>query len=80
MTHNAPEGTYNELVEYYKKTFTSFIGPTENLVSAETLQVNDYSRFNWDRFDPEARKKRRETVFPQERKKAFELGAAMVKE
>ncbi len=80
MTHNAPEGTYDDLVEYYKKTFSSFIGPTETLVSAETLQVNDYSRFNWDRFDPEARKKRRETVFPQERKKAFELGAAMVGE
>ena len=78
MTHNAPEGTYDELVAYYRKTFSSFIGPTETLVSAETLQVSDYSRYNWDRFDPEARKLRRETVFPKELARAYELGENMV--
>ncbi len=80
MTHNAPEGTYSELVEYYRHTFENFIGPAKALVSAETLQVKDYSRYNWDRFDPEARKLRRETVFPKERKAAFELGAQMAGE
>ena len=80
MTHNAPEGTYKDLVEYYRKTFSSFIGPTKTLVSAETLQVNDYSKYNWDRFDPEARKTRRETVFPKELAKAYELGREMAQE
>ncbi len=79
MTHNAPEGTYTDLVESYRKSFERSIGPAKTLVSAETLQVNDYSRFNWDRFDPEARKKRRETVFPTELARAFELGKEMAR-
>ena len=79
MTCNAPEGSYDKLVASYAKTLGAFFGPAETLISAQTLQVNDYSRFNWDMFDPEERKLRRETVFPQEKRKAFELGAAMVR-
>ena len=45
-------------------------------VSGETLQINDYRKLDreWSIFDPEQKKKRREIVFPQERKKAFEMG------
>ena len=56
----------------------TFVGPTRVLTSSETLQVSDYSRYNWTIFDPEARKHRHETVFPQDQKKAFELGGQMV--
>ncbi len=47
--------------------------------SGNTLQVKDYSRFNWTMFDPEAKKERHEKVFPEERKKVFALGAEMVR-
>jgi len=55
------------------------VGPAEVLGSGETLQLKDYSRADWPWtvFDPEARLVRHETVFPQECRKAYELGAAM---
>ena len=45
----------------------------------DTLQVKDYSRFDWTMFDPKAKKERHEKVFPEERKKVFALGAEMVR-
>jgi len=54
------------------------VGETKVLVSADTLQVNDYDRYDWTSFDPEAKKRRRETVFPTELDAAFELGKEMV--
>ena len=79
MTSNAPDTMYTDLVESYKQTFGRFVGPCETLVSGETLQVSDYSKLDWEwsMFDPEKKKERRETVFPQERKKAFEMGKAL---
>ena len=55
-----------------------FIGPTRTLVSGETLQVKDYSKFNWTMFDPQQRMERRERVFPEELKKAFSMGASIL--
>ena len=66
-------------MENYKNTLTGFIGPTEVLISADTLQVDDYSLYDWTMFDPEAKKKRREEIFPTERREAFRLGAALAK-
>lgn len=80
MTSNAPDDAYLELLKRYKATFDAFLGPTEVLVSGETLQVPDYSKYDWTLFDPEARKKRRETVFPAECKTAFGKGAKLAGE
>ena len=76
MTSNAPDTMYTDLVNNYKQTFSAFVGPCDVLVSGETLQLNDYSKLDWEwsMFDPEQKRQRRETVFPQERKKAFEMG------
>ena len=81
MTSNAPDTFYTDMMEGYRQTFSSFVGPTEVLVSGETLQLPDYSKTDWPwtLFDPEARKERREIVFPEECRKARELGAALVK-
>ena len=78
LTHNAPKGMYADLVKRYQGMLATFIGPTKTLTAGETLQVNDYSKYNWTMFDPEARKVRRETVFPETEKEAFALGAEMV--
>ena len=77
MTSNGPDDMYQGLLANYKNVLDTFVGPTKVLVSGETLQVKDYSKFNWTIFDPEQRKQRRETVFPEECRKAFEAGAAM---
>ena len=43
----------------------------------ETLQTDDYGRYEMTMFDAAARKRRRETVFPQDLRKAFDMGAEM---
>ena len=55
------------------------VGPTKVMVIGNTLQVKDYSKYDWTMFDPEAKKARHEEVFPKELEKAFALGAEMVK-
>ena len=80
MTSNAPETAYTGLMQNYQQTFNRFVGPTEIMVSGDTLQLKDYSKLDWEwsMFDPEARKRRHETVFPQECAKAYDMGAALV--
>lgn len=82
MTSNAPAGAYRVLgyrkkLKGYKQSLEAFVGETEVFVSGNTLQVNDYSIYNWTMFDPDAKKKRREKVFPKECKRVFELGAKL---
>jgi multimeric flavodoxin WrbA len=50
-------------------------GHAEPLFSFETLQFEDYDKVVFNYFDPEERKERRRTVFPEDCKRAFELGA-----
>ena len=80
MTSNAPDTAYTNLLQNYRQTLNRFVGPTELLVSGNTLQLNDYSKLDWEwsMFDPEAKKLRHETVFPQECAKAYNMGAALV--
>lgn len=78
MTSNAPDNAYLNLLQGYRKTLSGFVGPTEVLVSGDTLQLKDYSKTDWPWFfNPEEKYKRHETVFPEEMKKAFSMGAAL---
>ena len=78
LTSNAPEGYYADLLTRYKGSLETFVGPTQTLLSADTLQVGNYEKYNWTMFNPDKKKARRETVFPQERQTAFALGKAML--
>ena len=79
MTSNAPDTAYTGLLQNYQRTLSNFVGPTEVLVSGNTLQLKDYSQTDWEwsMFDPEAKKLRHETVFPQECAKAYAMGAEL---
>ena len=80
MTSNAPDTAYQSLLRNYQQTLSRFVGPTQVFVSGDTLQLKDYSKTDWPwYFDPEAKYRRHETVFPQERRTAYELGAELVK-
>lgn len=81
MTSNAPDTAYMNLLQNYQRTLNGFVGPTEILVSGDTLQLKDYSKLDWpwSMFDPEAKKLRHETVFLQDCAKAYDMGAALVK-
>lgn len=81
MTSNAPDTMYRPMMENYQQVLSNFVGPTELLISGDTLQLKDYSKTDWEwsLFDPEAKKARHETVFPQECQKALEMGAALAR-
>lgn len=83
MTSNASEEYYSqigydEMLKRYQGTLGTFVGPAKILISSDTLQVKDYSRYNWTMFDPEHKKERHENVFPEDKKKAFAMGEQMV--
>ena len=81
MTSNAPDDMYQGLLQNYQKSLSRFVGPTEVFVSGDTLQLKDYSKTDWPwtMFDAKAKQTRHETVFPQECKRAYEMGASLVK-
>ena len=84
-TMNAPEEGirkigYPEKFKEYERLLKRFFGSAETLISTETCQFEDYSKYVTSFFDVEARKKRREEVFSQECKKAFDMGSKLVRE
>lgn len=68
---------YDKMLEKYKDRLDRMVGPTKIMISGNTLQVKDYSIYDWTMFDVEAKKERHEKVFPEEMKKAFALGTEM---
>ena len=83
MTSNASEDFYaqigyDQMLQRYQGSFNTFVGPAKILISSDTLQVKDYSRYNWTMFNPEHKKERHDKVFPEDKKKAFALGEQMV--
>lgn len=83
MTSHAAEDMYTpngygKVITNYQNSLSIFIGPTRVMISGDTLHVEDYGKYEWTLFDAEAKKARRETVFPTEKQKAFDFGAAMV--
>lgn len=81
MTSNAPDTMYLNMMENYRQTLSRFVGPTEVFVSGDTLQLKDYGKtdWRWTMFSPEAKQKRHDEVFPLECRKAYELGAELVR-
>lgn len=82
MTSNCSEEMYDaigytSLLEQYKNTLNTFVGPTEVFVCGDTIQVNDYSKYNWTVFDPESKQKRHDETFEEYLAKAYELGKNM---
>ncbi len=82
MTSNAAEDFYvqigyDKMLANYQNMLCNMVGPTKVMISSDTLQVSDYSKYNWTMFDPDAKIKRHETVFPTDKEKAFSLGAEM---
>ena len=79
MTSNAPDTAYMHLVQNYQQILSRFVGPAQSFVSGNTLQLKDYSKTDWPwtMFDPEAKRQRHDTVFPQECAQVYEMGLAL---
>ena len=81
-TMNCPESLFDQmgyraLFQRYENWMKHYFGHCETLLSTDTMQVKDYSRYHLGRFDAEAKRIRHETAFPQECQKAFELGVRL---
>ncbi|MBQ5316259.1 MAG: flavodoxin family protein [Oscillospiraceae bacterium] len=83
MTSNAGDaayedgGMYSGILQNYKNTLSRFIGPANVLVAGDTLQVNDYSHYDWTMFDPVSKARRNEKVFPEKLSAAERMGREM---
>ena len=60
-----------------ENVLSRIFGQAESLCSFETLQFEDYDKVVFSYFDPEERRERRRTVFPEDCRKAFALGARL---
>lgn len=54
-----------------------YFGACELLLSTDTLQYSDYDKFEAESFDKEAKWRRHAEVFPDDCRRAFELGVRM---
>ena len=84
MTSNAPEEYYGpigykKMLNGYKKSLETFVGKTKLMIAGNTLQVSNYDRYDWTMFDPKVKQEHHEKVFPDECRKAHDLGARMVR-
>jgi multimeric flavodoxin WrbA len=83
FTMNVTEGTAegNGLLELLKDeiqlTRRILGGSSDYLLSTDTFQFSDYSKYVSSRWDPEEKAKRLREVFPKDCTKAFEMGARL---
>jgi len=68
---------YNEIFKSYETMLNRHFSYTGTLLSTETLQVKDYSKFHMAQFNEMDRKKRREETFPDDCQKAYDLGKSL---
>jgi multimeric flavodoxin WrbA len=61
-------------------TMERIFGSCESFFVTDTLQFDDYSRYVATRFDPEAKKERYKKQFPLDCRKAYDLGARLVRQ
>ncbi len=70
---------YGGVIGANENALKMMFGQSESLCCNETLQFEDYDKVVFSSFDPEERRERHRTVFPQDCRRAFELGARLVK-
>lgn len=83
LTMNAPmpfyEMAYGQKAKELVQAFSALHGSVELYPCCDTLQVKDYSRYSMAGFSEEHKKQMRETQFPRDLEKAFEMGARLAK-
>ena len=81
-TMNLPENLMNEYhypvhIGLNENILGRIFGQAESLCSFETLQFENYDKVVFSYFDPQQRRERHRTVFPEDCRKAFELSARL---
>jgi multimeric flavodoxin WrbA len=70
---------YATFIEANASVLKMMYGSSESFFCNETLQFEDYDKVVFSYFDPEERRQRRREIFPQDCRRASELGARMAK-
>ncbi|MBT8508257.1 flavodoxin [Methanomicrobiaceae archaeon CYW5] len=70
---------FDARVALNEEIFHSVFGRTESLMSYDTLQFDDYAKYETDIFDAEAKARRRREVFPADCERAYALGDRLVR-
>ena len=79
-TMNCPdEHFYDSLINSHKGTFQRFFGETKVVCATETLQFDNYDLYVGDMFDVPRRQEKHEKVFPEDCRRAFQMGQDLVK-
>ena len=74
-TMNVPvESMYKGLITGHVQNFSMLLGKTEYVTALDTMQFDDYSKYASEMFDGEAKRLRRETVFPKDCERAYDMG------
>jgi multimeric flavodoxin WrbA len=74
---NMPAYHQDVSVAASRGVMTRVFGNCEVLLCTDTLQFSDYSKYVSTAFDPDAKAKRRDEVFPLDCTRAYELGAKL---
>lgn len=78
-TMNCPdEHFYDSLIAGHKGTFERFFGETKVVCATETLQFDNYDLYVGDMFDVPRRQEKHEKVFPEDCRRAFQMGEELV--
>ena len=72
-----PQVGYRELFRRYENWMKLYFGHCETLLATDTMQVKDYSLYHLASWDGEAKRIRHETVFPEDCRRAYELGVKL---
>jgi len=83
FTMNCPEGymkqiNYPTLLEENTKVMADIFGYSETLYVCNTYQFNDYSRYDFNLFSEEDKRKYRDEHYDLDLKNAYELGIRLV--
>jgi len=72
------EWGYDRVFLANENIFKRIFGASESLLSTDTYQFSDYSKYVTSAFDKAEKSKRRQEVFPKDCEKAFEMGSRFV--
>ena len=73
-TMNLPsDAMYKDVLTRHVQNFTMLLGKTEYVTAVDTMQFEDYSKYASEMFDGAAKQLRKDTVFPTECQKAYEM-------
>lgn len=74
-TKETYEKVYKEKFEGYAGEFSRLNGEVRLYPCCNTLQVEDYSKFNMSGFDESLKRKTRDELFPADLQNAYDLGS-----